>query len=61
MIFRRSLVRELTMKSLPAYRRLVEAQAAIESAPPAQRAALIAGRAAEIGRASCRERVSIAV
>jgi len=41
-----SLVRELTMKSLPAYRRLVEAQAAIESAPPAQRAALIAGRAA---------------
>jgi hypothetical protein len=41
-----SLVRDLTVKSVPAYRRMVEAQAAIEIAPPAQRGALIAGRAA---------------
>ena len=40
------LVRDLTVKSVPAYRRMIEAQAAIETAPPAQRAALIAGRAA---------------
>jgi hypothetical protein len=41
-----SLVRDLTAKSIPAYRRMVEAQAAVESAPPAQRGALIANRAA---------------
>lgn len=41
-----SLVRDLTVKSVPAYRRMVEAQASIETAPPAQRGALIAGRAA---------------
>lgn len=41
-----SLVRDLTVKSVPAYRRMVEAQASIESAPPAQRGALIAGRTA---------------
>jgi hypothetical protein len=41
-----ALVRDLTKQSLPAYRRMVEAQAAVAAAPAAQRAPLIAARTA---------------